>query len=395
MQVVLLDDPFGASQFVYSEYQAWSHAVLKLKEYGRQRHTLSIVVIRDTVLADADFKTNKHKLLGKSPVFDMARADPLSPNIRTAILKNHAQHNDKTLSEVSSRDIASRATPNDTFLRDMIEFVLSDDPQPGPDLFRERADQDVGDGATDDSLETLMNALHTSKKIMDALQLERAAGDEGYVHKPVLHLAVTQNDLQAARFLLDCKVDVDSRDSSAATALLHAASHGFADVAQLLLERGANPNAAQTDGWAPLHFAASKGMSDIVQLLVRFQADVKQCTLTADTSLHLAVTSGDVDTVSALLQADADPTARDQQSRTPLHLAAFHGHAAITQLLLDHGADIEAQTRATKATPLHVAVYEDNPEVTQLLLERGANREHRASYKWREIQRTGGRGKIP
>ena len=80
-----------------------------------------------------------------------------------------------------------------------------------------------------------------------------------------------------------------------------------ADIATMLLNAGADPNAADDGEKTPLHYAALGGLESLA---------------------------------SALLRQGADPDRREQQhGRTPLHFCATHGHAGTAKLLLDAGAD--------------------------------------------------------
>lgn len=62
--------------------------------------------------------------------------------------------------------------------------------------------------------------------------------------------------------------------ASGYTALHRAADRGRAEVAEYLLGRGADVNAADGAGWTPLHVAARAGRLDVVKLLVSRGADV-------------------------------------------------------------------------------------------------------------------------
>ena len=52
------------------------------------------------------------------------------------------------------------------------------------------------------------------------------------------------------------------------TPLCEAAYKGHTDVAQLFLDRGADPNLGSKIGWSPLHMAAIKGHKDVMLLLL-------------------------------------------------------------------------------------------------------------------------------
>lgn len=85
-----------------------------------------------------------------------------------------------------------------------------------------------------------------------------------------------------------------------------AAHHGHRAVAELLLGRGADPDARDARGGSPLHCAASYGHQDIVELLLARGAVVN---------------------------------AKDDDGETALGLAAASGHTDIVQILEAHGAE--------------------------------------------------------
>ena len=62
------------------------------------------------------------------------------------------------------------------------------------------------------------------------------------------------------------------------TTLLHAACYdGRADIAELLIQLGADVHASEVNGRTPLHFAANNGHLDVIDVLVRHGArlDIK------------------------------------------------------------------------------------------------------------------------
>jgi ankyrin repeat protein len=109
-----------------------------------------------------------------------------------------------------------------------------------------------------------------------------------------LHFAAYFGGLPAARLLLQrgAEVDAAGRGWMTGTPLHSAASSGNAAVAHLLLSSGADPNARQSGGWTPLHAAAR---------------------------------NGDLALVERLLVAGADPSARNDEGRTAADLADEHG----------------------------------------------------------------------
>ncbi|MFO8007619.1 MAG: ankyrin repeat domain-containing protein [Candidatus Brocadiia bacterium] len=156
------------------------------------------------------------------------------------------------------------------------------------------------------------------------------------------------------------------RAESALTPLHWAAHMGEEAVAELLLAKGADPNAADELFGAPLHWAAGGGHPDTVRLLLREGARLNVTTAFFGRPLHWAARTGQTSVTDLLLRADDDVSSRDPNGNTALHLAARYGHAGLASFLLQAGAPYDAANKRGK-TPLQVAMEEGHDEVAELL----------------------------
>lgn len=99
----------------------------------------------------------------------------------------------------------------------------------------------------------------------------------GELVDPVTPLCVAMSNykIDAARILVMNGADVNIADSEGDTPLHSAASGGFMEMAQLLIDHGANVN-AETPGyhWTPLQAAGFMGHKDMMDLLISHGADV-------------------------------------------------------------------------------------------------------------------------
>ena len=102
------------------------------------------------------------------------------------------------------------------------------------------------------------------------------------------------------------------------TAIMGAASNGHYDAVALLLEKGADPKAANRVGGNALMAAAAKGHTKIVELLIDKGADVNAAT---------------TETFAALVDGP-----EIQPGLTPLIAAVAQGHKDTVKLLLEKGA---------------------------------------------------------
>lgn len=89
---------------------------------------------------------------------------------------------------------------------------------------------------------------------------------------------------------------------------------------ELLLSRGANVNAANSDGYTPLMKFAYDGNSPVVEELIDYGARVDAVDIRGRTALSEAVSQGNDSTVAILLRAGADPDRRIE-GRTLIELA--------------------------------------------------------------------------
>ena len=96
--------------------------------------------------------------------------------------------------------------------------------------------------------------------------------------------------------------------------------------------------ATDVDGYTPLHWAASEGHTEIAQALLDNGADIEARGSSGYTPLHWAAQNGQTEIAQALITARADVNARDRSGVTPLHWAAQKGHTEIAALLHNAGA---------------------------------------------------------
>src|ERR1700687_3996538 len=96
-----------------------------------------------------------------------------------------------------------------------------------------------------------------------------------YQATQLLFHAAQAGDVSAGQAALDAGADVNAKDQWQQTPLHRAARNGPADLARLLIEKGAaDPNAKDEYQWTPLHRAAENGHADLARLLIEKGAEV-------------------------------------------------------------------------------------------------------------------------
>ena len=118
------------------------------------------------------------------------------------------------------------------------------------------------------------------------------------------------------------------------TPLHLAAGYNNLEVAEYLLENGADVNAQDKGGLIPLHNASSYGHLDIAALLIRFSTVVNATDKWGFTPLHEAAQKGRTQLCALLLAHGADPTLKNQEGQNPLELASADDVKCLLQVIM-------------------------------------------------------------
>lgn len=156
-----------------------------------------------------------------------------------------------------------------------------------------------------------------------------------------LHWACATGKLRLAELLLvrsgvvgGGAAKIESTEIRGKTSLHLATAHGWDDIVDMLLGRGANIHARSDGGWTSLHNACEVGAIKIVRVLIAAGSDVNAKLLNGVTPLHLAAQAGHIEVVRMLLQCkDIKRAARDKFGSTAFLMAAQEKRRDIVELL--------------------------------------------------------------
>jgi ankyrin repeat protein len=147
---------------------------------------------------------------------------------------------------------------------------------------------------------------------------------------------------------------------------------GHAELAEVLLEGGANP----TDG-VSTHIAAGSGNLPALEQLQRFGVNVNGIPGGVPPLRYILgwAKPENVSGIRWLLEHGADPSlAWSQAGDAPLHIAAERWDVRMVELLVSYGADIH-QRGSGGRTPHTIAALHGNDEIAAWLLQHGAKDE--------------------
>ncbi len=221
------------------------------------------------------------------------------------------------------------------------------------------------------------------------------------VIRVALHWAVSSNQLEMAKYLLDEGANVDGNDEYAGYTPLMETS--MPEMVQLLVSRGAKVNAKNKMNYTPLHKAVfnymgadikEKDCDKILNLLLEKGADVDAQDNNGITPLMGAVQK--MSPTKILIDKGAKLDIQNNNGETALMYAVKGGLLKVSflmpvigsftdaaKLLLSKGADVNLQDKWGKTALMHAAGaanaqgdnYSSYTEMLTLLLEKGAKLE--------------------
>ncbi|KAF7194428.1 Ankyrin-3 [Pseudocercospora fuligena] len=178
-----------------------------------------------------------------------------------------------------------------------------------------------------------------------------------YSQQQPIHVAAGYGSTKIVQTLLDLGADVDARSRS-----------WFSPEEFGTFESAADNH--KSDGISVLHQACRRGQSDVVELLLKRGADpnAKPITSTRGTPLVFAAHSKNLRCVSLVLEAGDFVNEATSAGWTALHSAVHEDRLDSAKLLLDRGANIEAKAKGGVTSMFYVK----SPAMVDLLIQRGA-----------------------
>jgi uncharacterized protein len=219
---------------------------------------------------------------------------------------------------------------------------------------------------------------------------------------PLMRAAI-DSDYEKAKLLIEQGANVNIRSATADRttalnfALINGGQLGSLSVAELLIENGADVNAAGSPnalGLAPIHAIMQITQIDnrwkILQSLLAHGAHINAQSEDGSTMMHIAVTTRDVDWIDRLNEEYGqiiNYNIKDNKGRTPLQLAIELGHVSLNdawspQNSLEKrpvyiGNDFNVRATDNQGrTGFQLAVIREDWQFVTALLEHGADINH-------------------
>ncbi len=228
--------------------------------------------------------------------------------------------------------------------------------------------------------------LNTVNMLLEAKADVSASKPNG---ETALMTAAVNGYTEIIRALLDAGAAVDAKNAIGETALFNAVKYGHYDATRLLISYGAKINLHNTDkvsaihsGFTPLMYAAGQGVvgnsvndwDEIVELLLDKGASPNARTERGDTALSLAKRRYDPRIIALLESAGArqERLYTSLSENAALVKASRLGDVAKVRELIKAGVKVNAR-QANGVSALLAASFENELEVAKVLIDAGAD----------------------
>lgn len=159
-----------------------------------------------------------------------------------------------------------------------------------------------------------------------------------------LMLAAWEGNLPMMELLVSRGADVNKTNEVGEQALLIAAWRGRLDVVKWLLAHGAQLNRGPL-AWTALHYAVFAGQSEVAQYLIDQGADINARSTNGSSVLMMAAYEGHEELARKLVSLGADPAAKNERGDGALEWAMKYQHPGIARLVSDRQQFIAAANR--------------------------------------------------
>lgn len=251
----------------------------------------------------------------------------------------------------------------------------------------------------------LTSVLERSDDMYKSLVVKQNASSIDSEGNTPLLVALKRNAaFDRIQYIADLDSNANARNRDGESALFVAVQKNNRKAGELLLSRGADIFAANTQNISPLrlslesqngsaewlvnsstisardgsgnsvlHYASEWSLpNDVMNFLIQKGADVNAVNGNGETPLFSAAKADNADAIDSLVKSGAALNARDNLGSGPLHAAVRWDALTAAEKLINLGLNVDCQNVGGK-TPLAEAAVEGNATMARLLLKHGAN----------------------
>ena len=126
-------------------------------------------------------------------------------------------------------------------------------------------------------------------------------------------------------------------------------------MTKILIEKGADINAKEINGYTPLHFAVMHEKIPIASMLIKHGSNVQSSCNSGNTPLHLACARS-LELSKLLINNGGDVNAVNLNGQTPIRFAMSTNQLSVVDMLIKEGAYVKEYLHLIETDILRVIV---------------------------------------
>ncbi|XP_077992513.1 fibronectin type 3 and ankyrin repeat domains protein 1-like [Glandiceps talaboti] len=156
--------------------------------------------------------------------------------------------------------------------------------------------------------------------------------------------------LNIAELLIEYGADINLQNDSGKNALMLSCFAGHLEIVKLLRSHGAEWDSRDKGGSTPMHWAVDSSNTRLLKWIIDdgCPADIRDKHSGWTPLMRACTLGGNPDVARVLINAGAQVNTRDHDGKTPLMIASLNGHLSLVQLLIQKGADIHVKNEFGK-----------------------------------------------
>ncbi|TEA14099.1 Ankyrin repeat domain-containing protein 50 [Colletotrichum sidae] len=226
-------------------------------------------------------------------------------------------------------------------------------------------------------------ALHVAISMRSSPMVEFLSDQGAYLDRRVnehtaLTFAIATASPDIAEVLIQAGANIDHPSTKGNFPLLAAASAGDLRTLKLLLSRGAKLDAVGSEGYLPIHMAAHKNRVEILHALFKADSPIDPVTEHGETPLTIAMHLGCYEAAQFLIEVGADVDHAAPGAERIICQALKAGATRIAMALVWGGADLTTPLRRDASmTPVHQAAHLGQNDVLATMIKANTDLDHR------------------